>query len=100
VGKIAKLINLAKEKEGGISHSVATWRLHLTGREARELIEEAVNKGYIRVLKQGSATKPGLVYKWTGKELEAGDLELGAESLGLGEFIDITDEYLAKTKID
>jgi len=91
--RLGKLVNLTKEKEEGASHSWVCWRLHLGPGDMKELVREAISKGYIRVLLQRTSSKPRRVYKWTGKELEGEDIQPD-----VGEFIDVTADYLAKLK--
>ena len=83
--KLSKLVELAS-KEGGERHSGALRTLHLLLYEMTELVEMAVSEGLIKVMQMKGLTKPMTVYRATGKEFKP------------VEFIDITDEYLAKGK--
>ena len=42
--KLGRLVNLAKKEKGGVGHALAMRSLHVTARELREVIKEAVEK--------------------------------------------------------
>jgi len=94
--KLGRLVNLAKREKGGVGHALAMRSLHVTARELREVIKEAVEKEYIKVFVLGTATKAKRFYTWTGKELKDEDKEFENWILKAGEIVDITDEYRSK----